>query len=453
MADSLRFVFEWEPIDQVRAPELRATWARLEIWLGDECLSHVEDLSTRTARRSIYGSLYPLAEWVAYNWWQLQAHVRPAALSPRYWTYASPAPPRRYARSWLNYHNLRAVGDGQAWPDMTLLPEGRQMRIVWRHDRPPLPEHRTVRFLAEGESIVEPSSVSSALSKLIEAVLTRLAEANVHDTPLEKEWNAVTQQDQDEVEFCIAASRLGLDPYSLQGDVARLIEESGERLEARLLSEFLDAVSPGKLAHGLSWITSTSDEIADFSGGASSDDLRDLTASVQESEPLPSTFGQPWEIGWAQARSIRSALNVDQTKPLSLGSLVSTAQKTSEDRRLEALGGRSNDRSSVVFLGRDRVDEAVRFVQARALWHLLFEQREVNRFLLTPSQTYSRRIERAFAAELMAPAEGIRAIVDGSEEFITHEDLERAGSHFRISHFVIRHQIENQLELELATPD
>src|SRR5690242_9624003 len=68
--------YEWESAEEVRAPELAATWARLEIWAGEECITQVEDLASKSPRRSIYCSLYPLAEWVAYSWWLLRAHTR-----------------------------------------------------------------------------------------------------------------------------------------------------------------------------------------------------------------------------------------------------------------------------------------------------------------------------------------------------------------------------------------
>lgn len=52
----------------VRAPELRSTWARLKAWLDDTCITLAEDVSTGSVRRSISVPLYPLAEWIAFNW-------------------------------------------------------------------------------------------------------------------------------------------------------------------------------------------------------------------------------------------------------------------------------------------------------------------------------------------------------------------------------------------------
>src|SRR6266702_5999609 len=74
----LNLRWEWEPAPAVRAAELRATLARLEISVGPDCITLVEDRESQSSRRSIYCSLYPIAEWVAFNWWFLRADARPA---------------------------------------------------------------------------------------------------------------------------------------------------------------------------------------------------------------------------------------------------------------------------------------------------------------------------------------------------------------------------------------
>lgn len=108
----MRFVYEWERGEGVVAPELAATWARLELWVDDNCITQVEDLDSGSARRSIYVSLYPLAEWIAFNWWRLKANVRPAALVsapaslPQYRSSAA----RRCRRGWFGVAEPGFIG-------------------------------------------------------------------------------------------------------------------------------------------------------------------------------------------------------------------------------------------------------------------------------------------------------------------------------------------------------
>jgi hypothetical protein len=119
---SLRFQLDWEPVDDtIRAPELRATWARLQVWVGDTCATLVEDLATGSVRRSIVVSLYPLAEWIAYNWWTIRFDGREDEF---------PGHSRR--------RNFRSAGDGFNWPDLEIISAGGFRRLsgvtpcLWR---------------------------------------------------------------------------------------------------------------------------------------------------------------------------------------------------------------------------------------------------------------------------------------------------------------------------------
>lgn len=76
MSTSLEFRIEWLDAPGVRAPELAATWARYQIWVNGRCVTQVEEPGGMF-RQSVFGSLYPLAEWIASNWWFLIGHVRP----------------------------------------------------------------------------------------------------------------------------------------------------------------------------------------------------------------------------------------------------------------------------------------------------------------------------------------------------------------------------------------
>ena len=53
MAD-FKIQFEWEDSPRARAPELDATWARLEIDIGSESATKVEATRSQSVRRGIY---------------------------------------------------------------------------------------------------------------------------------------------------------------------------------------------------------------------------------------------------------------------------------------------------------------------------------------------------------------------------------------------------------------
>ncbi len=63
----LEITWDWEPAPGVWVPELRATWARIQMQVGADTVLLVEGRRSGSSRRPIYCPLYPLAEWVAYN--------------------------------------------------------------------------------------------------------------------------------------------------------------------------------------------------------------------------------------------------------------------------------------------------------------------------------------------------------------------------------------------------
>ncbi len=209
---SIELRIEWIDAPGVRAPELAATWARYELWVGGRCVTQVEE-PDGTLRRSVYGSVYPLAEWIATNWWLLTGHSRPSAIRSESWTWSNL---RRCP--WLRQHNLRGAGGGMAWPDLTMVPEGAVTRVVWAADDDGILGQP--RFASSGQALVPSEEVRGALAGVVQRVLDRLAESDVGKTPLSVEWAEIGRADEDEQEFCLAAARLGLDPYSVDEETS-----------------------------------------------------------------------------------------------------------------------------------------------------------------------------------------------------------------------------------------
>src|SRR5215468_10061643 len=143
MSAALDIRIEWLDAPGISTPELAATWARYQVWVGGRCVTQVET-ADGTIRRSVYGSLYPLAEWVAAGWWLIASHLRPSAVETRYWSW-----PNIQAYPWLAQHNLRGADDGMAWPNLTLVPEGNGTRAVWAPDA--CPGLGGIRFVSVGD--------------------------------------------------------------------------------------------------------------------------------------------------------------------------------------------------------------------------------------------------------------------------------------------------------------
>ena len=159
---AFRLRYEWEPFDGVKASPHRATWARLEVWVGEDCISQIEDVGSGSTSRSLYGPLYSLAEWIAYNWWFLVADARPAALAPTSWTFRALRRAPRRAHRWLSHHNMKAAGDGFAWPDVTFIPEGPLTRSWIGFCRPTAFLRIPYRSPVGGQTGMEPICINHA---------------------------------------------------------------------------------------------------------------------------------------------------------------------------------------------------------------------------------------------------------------------------------------------------
>jgi hypothetical protein len=80
------FFLDWNTesvSDQMAVPELAATLARLEIRVGSKWPTIVEEGRNGSIRRSINVSLYPLAEWIVFNWWTLLHSSRSRRVIPQ----------------------------------------------------------------------------------------------------------------------------------------------------------------------------------------------------------------------------------------------------------------------------------------------------------------------------------------------------------------------------------
>lgn len=443
--NDFRLIYDWESGDGVGTPELAATWARLEIWAGDDCVTRVEDQASKSARRAIYCSLYPLAEWAAYNWWLLKAHAR---LAGGLW---------RPSQLWNEHagrsnHNIRTAGDGFVWPNAAIIPEGFTTRVVWARDREPAPG-APIRFISEGLVICDPASVELALATLIENVLARLEEVGITTSALADEWQAVMGADPDEAAFCVAAARLGLDPYSLEDSFARMIATIGSELDSYLLGDllgdFLDAVDPRRVPAGVQWMAKSAKRLREIDAEphALVGQIRSAVNASQRSSNGGTKF-KPWQLGWDQARLARSAVGIDAVTVFEVDDLVTLAVEPTFDPGLVAVGGATQSGGHALLAAQELSDNARRFATARALWHVAVAPER--RFLLTAAHTDRQKVERAFAAELLAPARGVQAMIHDDDGIVYFEQVEAVAEHFGVASRVIEHQVENQLELSIA---
>lgn len=428
------FTVEWQAAQGVKLDEHRATWARLEIQAGQEPVTLLEDLTSRSSRRSIFVPLYPLAEWIALHWWPLLYNAR---LADR--EYINRPDASRLADPQFRRNNFRSVGDGFAWPDLAIIPGGDQSTLSWRPYHSPTARW-PIRYIGRGDLVLESSQLRLSLANLIETVIARLDEQGVGDTELHRAWREVTTMEPDVEDFCRAAARLGLDPFSDAEPYEQGIISAYNTLPEHLFGDFVDSVNPSQIHDALSWLQTVQVR------------LERLEATPQRGipdiNPLPGGNGgtvsaRPWELGWTQAKAARASLGLGETRRFSPQQYMAVEDFNSPELRIQAIG-RGTARSSRVIIGGQHVsDRARNFLLARALWHPATGDDKT--FLITSAYTYKQKIERAFAAELLAPASGISKMLGDDPWSVSPEEVDRVADHFEVPSQLIKHQIENQL--------
>jgi hypothetical protein len=161
-----------------------------------------------------------------------------------------------------------------------------------------------------------------------------------------------------------------------------------------------------------------------------------IPAEILESE-------RPWLAGYELARTLRRELDVMDTDQFDVSPWVGVGNVSGSSHGLQGLTVVNADRCGVVLGDQNSGTTARRFGQARALGRILARPGQ-RQFVLSAARSEDEKIARAFAAELLAPAAGIRSILDvlGRTD---DTSMEAAARRFQVSPLLIRHQYDNQL--------
>ena len=224
---SLGFEGDWLAPDGIEGPELSATWASLRIEAGASILTRVLDERSRTVRDVVHVPLYPLAEWLATNWWFLTHEVE--------------NPLKKDDPAFRRRHALGTGREGYAFPDREIVSSGTRVQLSWTPGRP---RWAGIEFLKQGQSWIDGDAFREACAGLIDRVIRRLDSLDIHDTYLQEEWSAIRTADRDEAKFCRTAAGLGWDPYALDDKDRARVLGLAEALPGAVLEEAAAVCDP-----------------------------------------------------------------------------------------------------------------------------------------------------------------------------------------------------------------
>ena len=427
---NLSFEIDWVNAEGINGPELSATWASLRIRAGDSVVTRVLDARAQTVRDFVYVPLYPLAEWLATNWWFIGHECGNPAKE------ADPAFRRRHA--------LRSGREGYAFPDLEVIPSGARTHLVWKRNLSPWTK---VEFLAEGKIWTDSIEFRESCADLVDRVIRRLASLGVEGTFLEEEWTAIQAGNQEESEFCETTAGLGWDPYDLDDEGRALVLRISEVLNGAVLEEAIAALDPSTLTKGSAAIVSAIDDAK--SNGISLNRLNCIRQQALSERSF--VRANPWDAGYNAARRLRRELDLEDV-PLRTDADIADALDEdpeslervrqpvvfSEARLIDGVITRGEG-DTPAFAFRSLHDYHWRFHFCRAIAEVLAPPSTDK--LLTKAHSERQQRNRAFAAEFLAPSRGLKKRV--SRPVLDAEDIDELAVEFGVSSRVIEHQVVN----------
>ena len=410
---------------------MSATWASLRILVDDSVITWIHDARAQTTREHVFVPLYPLAEWLATNWWFLH--------------HESSNPLKEEDSQFLRRHTFAAGREGYAFPNLTVLPSGSWTHLVWKRERTPWTR---IKFLAEGEMRVESEQFRAWCAGLIDQVVRRLDALSVDGTLLQEEWSAIQSADSDEFAFCSTAAQLGWDPYAVEESRQTLVMKLAEHLQGAVFDEAVSALDPDSLQEGCTAIT---DAIAD---SKSHGILLERFHRKHEDFPfeVPVMNGYPGDVGYRWAQALRRNLKLDGIPIPTLKALLESigeAPRLFETRvPIESL-----QRAALIDGVITRTDEQQPALGFRHLgepgaqFHLCRALAEVlaapsTDTLLTRAHSERQQRNRAFAAEFLAPSTGLQQRLNG-RGVVDGDDIDELATVFGVSSRVVEHQLRN----------
>ena len=428
MTDLQLSISNWEAAGQGTA-EVLASTGRLRLQVGDINLTEHEDTFTRTIRQEVLVTAYPLAFWLAANWWRLLHEPKP----PERW---------RPSTEWRLAHEWPAANAGTIWPAVVMASEGDT--IQFQASIAAGSRQQSIRYLntLQVPISIPREQVEAVLDGFINSVLGRLEAWDGIQTELLDLWQEVKDERRDEesssyrrLEAC-----LGFDP----DDAPEALMEQAMRLAATMGPQTFSEIAPvyGRSGQG---------QVPGLQQLQLLLESQAITARLQLSAiTIPSLSGSrtPWRRAQLLARALRQKLNLsNQPIPTyvlcDLFGLTTTTFETELPRtRYPIAVAIPGPTGQIALHLRKRNKPARRFELARFIGDVLFTGSRVEAWYVSSDiPTERQKLQRAFAAEFLCPAEGALEQLCGD---YSEPAVEQVAERFGVSPEIVENLIANQ---------
>ena len=199
-----------------------------------------------------YVSAYHLAEWLVWNWWRLR-------WEPRSTSQASGR------RDWDLAHCMATIGEGYAWPNITISTDGYWTGIV--SSRSSENAGSLFRYSGAGFTGVPATELEAAIDDFVPQIVHMADNAGIHYSNLHHLWNdlRVEREDFNMSRFRRFEALLGSDPDELDSDDIERRLSDAQILGERALDEI--AIGSGVSGRCIEWNVVSSGNLRDHAPG------------------------------------------------------------------------------------------------------------------------------------------------------------------------------------------
>ncbi len=413
-------------------PIERAAGADPSIFVGDLCLTELEDRLAQTVRPTVRASAYRLAYWLAENWWRLR------------WE------PERDDLDWRMSHCLAAAGGGDVWSALTLVGDGENVILRMRPSTATAIEN--IRYLLRDDVQIPVEAFVAGIDGFLDAVIDRLGTTGHPQTDLQALWSEVQaeRRSPDAARWRKLEAIAGLDPDAEEGAFLDLLLAQQARTGLAAVEELLAAfkqAAPMALANLLdvphrSRTTLGMPDIEPLRRRARAEPAKRLSRGA--------VYGggeAPWQRAYRLADAARAHWGFEPGA-LSNARLVGALGMREADLTTPAptsmtqlsVGYRDDAGVLTVTLGA-RPPTSRRFALARLVGDHLATADDERLLPATTAKTSRQKFQRAFAQQLLCPVEDLIAFLDTSNP--NDDQIEDAAGAFDVSPLLIKTTLVN----------
>lgn len=427
MTHDLCISAEWEHLDEGGLDE-RACFGAIGIRANGHWLSEGRDSLVNRLRQAPLLSGVHLAEWLVWNWWRLRWEPRSSI-----------------ADGWRFAHKTSNIGGGYIWPNITIFSDGERTALIAR----PTSEREDTpfRYISNSAAVLPSTEFEKGIDEFLVQIIARLDEQGVTGANLQSLWSDLCAERVDPVlaRYRKMEAMLGMDPDEADSElIAGLIEEG----------DMIGEGAIGELAANR-WNTKNSAvlnlaELSELSRRDGFDwspqnmvKLDSASVGINRSSETPA-----WMVGARAAKLLREQQKLgntyipDQLLTKLVGVDGGVLSGTSSANSMSYAFDIGSNLKKIVL--RSKYLDGRRFELARVLGDRLLNS-EGTLFPATRAYTYRQKVQRAFAAELLAPFE---EMVNMLQSDYSDENLHDVGEHFGVSDMTIRTQLVNHRILE-----